>query len=141
MNLMRFFRYIVTGLVANGLGLAVFQGLVWAGAAPEAASLLATFPAVLTAYLLNKLWSFKSALPHGRVIIRYGLATVTTMVLQIAIVSVLYRLFGVWPFAAQLFALGVATPFSYLLMTFWVFASVVGDQAVGKAADSQRPHL
>jgi putative flippase GtrA len=141
MNLMRFFRYIVTGLTANGLGLAVFQALVWAGAAPELASFLATFPAVLTAYLLNKLWSFKSALPHRRVILRYGLTTVAMMVLQIAIVSVLYRLLGVWPLVAQLIALGIATPISYLLMTFWVFAAAHVDPAVAKSPDTTRPHL
>lgn len=129
MDLKRFFRYIVTGLVANGLGLAFFQAMVWAGIAPEVASLLASFPAVFTAYMLNKLWSFQSELPHGRVFARYITATLGTILLQVAIVSVLYRMFGAWPLAAQLIALAIATPASFLLMSHWVFESDDGDAA------------
>lgn len=131
MELRQFFRFIVTGLVANGLGLAIFQGLVWAGTAPEAASFLASFPAVLTAYLLNKLWSFESALPHGRVLVRYVVVTLAMIALQVAIVSIFYRLFGVWPLGAAVIALAIATPVSFLLMTFWVFASDHDKQSVG----------
>lgn len=141
MKFMQFFRYIVTGLTANGLGLAVFQGLVLIGLAPEVASFLATFPAVLTAYLLNKLWSFKSTLPHRSVIVRYGLTTVAMMGLQIAIVSVLYRLFGVWPLAAQLVALAIATPISFLLMNFWVFSATKGSPTTADTSDTTVPQL
>lgn len=139
MELTRFFRFIVTGLVANGLGLAIFQTLVWAGVAPEVASLLAFFPAVLAAYLLNKLWSFESTLPHGPVLLRYCLVTVAMMFLQAAIISVLYRLFGVWPLAAAIIALAIVTPVSFLLMTFWVFASGRDGQAAEETSNVSRP--
>ncbi len=141
MALTRFFRYIVTGVVANGLGLTIFQGLVWAGAAPEVASFLASFPAVLTAYLLNKLWSFESALPHGRALMRYVIVTIGMIIFQTAIVSILYRLLDVWPLAAAIIALAIATPVSFLLMSHWVFAADPDDRAVGKAADTTRSRL
>lgn len=128
MELTRLIRYVVTGLAANGLGLAIFQALVWAGAAPELASFLCFFPAFFTAYLLNKLWSFESQMPHRTALIRYALATAAVVALQIGIVSVLYRLFGVWPFAAQVVALAIATPISFLMMSWWVFEPGRSDQ-------------
>lgn len=131
MKLNRFFRYIVTGVAANGLGLAIFQALVWVGAAPEVASLMASVPSVLTAYLLNKLWSFESSLPHGKALLRYVLVTLAMIGLQVAIISVFYRLFDIWPLAAAIIGLAVTTPISFLLMTYWVFAADDRGQAVG----------
>jgi putative flippase GtrA len=122
MELTRFFRYVITGLVANGLGLAIFQAFIWAGLPPEAASFLTSFPSVLAAYLMNKLWSFESSLPHGKVFVRYILVTIAMIALQVAIVSVFYRLFGVWPLGSALIAIALATPVSFVLMNFWVFA-------------------
>lgn len=114
-------RYLAVGVVANGLGLAVFQGLVLFDFWPEFSSFLSFFPAFLTAYVLNRNWSFASTVRHVEGVTRYAIATAACVALQVAIVSFLYRSFGVYPFAAQVVALGIATPLSFLLLKHWVF--------------------
>jgi putative flippase GtrA len=114
-------RYIVVGVTANGLGLAVFQGLVVLGVWPEASSLISFFPAFLMAYALNRSWSFGSPVGHLKGMTRYATATAACVTLQVGIVSALHRVIGVHPLTAQIVALGIATPVSYLLLKHWVF--------------------
>lgn len=127
-------RYVVVGLTANGLGVAVFEGLVRLGLAPEAASFAAFFPSFGCAYLLNRRWSFGSALPHGAALPRYVLATAAAVGVQIGLVALFFRVFGLRPVAAQVLAIGIATPLSYLLLRFWVFAEASASRASSRAS-------
>ena len=122
-------RYVITGLTANGLGLGLFHLMTRQGVEPELASFLAFFPAFLCAYLMNRAWSFGSDRGHASALTRYFLATCAALALQIGLVSVLFRVFGLWPLAAQILALGVATPVSYLLLKHWVFGRTSGADA------------
>lgn len=114
-------RYIVVGLIANGLGLVVFQGLVLINLWPEFSSLLSFFPAFLLAYVLNRRWSFSSTIGHLDGVSGYAIVTIASLALQMALVSLLYRGFGILPFLAQVVAVGITTPVSYLLLKHWVF--------------------
>lgn len=114
-------RYLSVGVVSNALGLAVFQGLVLLNFWPELSSFLSFFPAVFTAYLLNRNWSFGSIVNHGEGLTRYGVATAVCVASQMAIVSLLFRTFGIYPFFAQVIALAITTPLSFILLKHWVF--------------------
>lgn len=129
-TLARMTRYGVVGVTANGLGLIVFQSLVWAGLAPELATFTAFFPAVACAYLLNRFWSFSSAVAHGPAMLRYFIVTIVSLFTQIAIVSLLYRGFGAVPILAQLAALAICTPLAYLATANWVFRSGPASEGV-----------
>lgn len=128
----RMTRYLTVGVIANGVGLAVFQGLVWSGAAPELASFLSFFPAFACAYLLNRAWSFGSGAAHGAAILRYLAVTLASLGTQIAIVSLLYRGFGAVPILAQLAALAICTPAAYAATSAWVFRTRPGSRQPGE---------
>lgn len=122
----RIFRFIVVGGAANGLGLVVFQSLVWLGTAPELASFIGFFPAFGCAYLLNRYWTFESNRMHREALMRYFLATALVLVFQILVLSVLHRQLGLIPIVGQLITLALAIPVNFLILRHWVFA--MGDE-------------
>jgi putative flippase GtrA len=114
-------RYLVVGVAANGLGLTIFQALVLLGFAPELSSALSFFPAFLTAYAMNRSWSFESKVRHADGILRYAIVNGINILLTVAIVAFLHRVLDIYPLISQIVALGIATPLSYNLMRYWVF--------------------
>lgn len=120
-TIQRILRFIVVGGTANGLGLVVFQSLVWLGFAPEFASFVGFFPAFGCAYVLNRYWTFESNRVHREALVRYFLATALVVVLQILLLSALHRLGGVLPILGQIIALAVAIPVNFLILRHWVF--------------------
>ena len=117
----RFMRFISVGLAANGVGLLVFQSLVWTGLPPEFASFLGFFPAFACAYLMNRMWAFKSNRLHREALVRYFLTTAGVLALQICVVFILYRWVGILPIICQLTALAVTVPINYVVLKHWVF--------------------
>lgn len=120
-SLQRVVRFIAVGLMSNLLGLAVFQLLVWNGLPPEGASFVSFFPAFAFAYLVNKMWAFKSSGLYRETLIRYFLATIFALAVQICIVFILYRWIGILPIFCQLIALAVTVPINYVVLRLWVF--------------------
>lgn len=117
----RLINYAVVGLVSNGLGLAAFQALVIAGTPPETAAFTAFFIAFGCAYRLNRSRVFRSRKRHEVALVQYTLAIGFVLILHLGLVALLYRAVGLVPFAAQVTALAVVVPVSFLLQRFWVF--------------------
>ena len=118
-----FWRYISTGLIANGIGLSAYYTLLVLSFAPEIAAIISSIPALLTGYLLNRYWSFRSNVGHGRGITTYLLSMAVMLLFQITLLSLLHRIAGLPPFVAQLIALAISVPVSYVLQKKWVFVS------------------
>lgn len=114
-------RYIITGCAANGLGLTFFYGLIQQNILPEMASVIAFSLAVTTGYLLNRFWTFDSRVSHKRGIIGYLLSMLACLLLQIALLSFMHRVIAIPAFVAQVIAVGISIPISFVLQKRWVF--------------------
>jgi putative flippase GtrA len=114
-------RYLVVGCAANAMGLLFFYVFVQTGIPPELAAILAFFAALITGYALNRCWTFHSTVRHTKGIPAYVFSMAAVLLLQIALLSLLHRLIGIPPFVAQIIAVGISIPVSYLLQKKWVF--------------------
>lgn len=114
-------RYVIAGCIANGLGLTFFYGLTQRSIVPEIASLLSFTIAITTGYLLNRFWTFDSRVSHKRGIIGYLLSMLLCLLLQIALLSFMHRVVAIPAFVAQLIAVSISIPISFVLQKRWVF--------------------
>lgn len=114
-------RYIIAGCAANGLALTFFYGLIQQNILPEMASVIAFSLAVTTGYLLNRFWTFDSRVSHKRGIVGYLLSMLLCLLLQIALLSFMHRLIAIPAFAAQIIAVAISVPISFVLQKRWVF--------------------
>ena len=114
-------RYVIAGCIANGLALTFFYGLIQQNILPEMASVIAFSLAVTTGYLLNRFWTFDSRVSHKRGIVGYLLSMVLCLLLQIALLSFMHRVIAIPAFVAQIIAVGISIPISFVLQKRWVF--------------------
>lgn len=119
----RLLRYITVGMVSNGLLYVLYLLAVRIGTLPEIASSLAFAAGVAGTYIVNRAWSFKSDAAHHDAAPRYVLAYGAGYSVQIAVLSLGYRLAAIPHEFAQLAAMVAAAGTIFLLLNFWVFRS------------------
>ena len=67
----QFFRYGIVGVSANAAAYLAYLGLTALGIEPKAAMTLVFAATVLSTFLVNRTWSFRSTARHGKALVRY----------------------------------------------------------------------
>lgn len=102
----RLWRYVVLGILTNGLCYGTFLLLVAIGATPVAANALCYMLGLMLGYIGNRRWAFRSENRHVSDMLRFGAAHVAGFGSSIACISIAMK---VMPVAlAQLVAIVVA---------------------------------
>lgn len=102
----RLWRYVVLGILTNGLCYGAFLLLVAIGVTPVAANALCYMLGLMLGYVGNRRWAFRSENRHVSDMLRFGAAHVAGFASSIACISITMK---VMPVAlAQLVAIVVA---------------------------------
>jgi len=118
----RAFRYGIAGVVATVIYLAVAWALVEAGVlAPVAAAAVATGVVIITSYVVNRAWIFRTDRSHASAFSRFALASGLSMALNTGLMHLAVHVFA-WHYWA---GLGLATlvvpPTNFVINQFWSF--------------------
>ena len=115
-------RFATVGVLQNGLNVAVFAVATAAGMHYRAAALLAGALALVSSFVLNRRWTFMS---RGAPIHHQGARSVLVFASAVALGVVLLTFFvevtGMPEVAAQVAAIVVVAPLSFLVQRTWVF--------------------
>ena len=119
-----FGRFFVVGIANSALGYAVIFGLMLgAGWSPEASNVSGYAVGLVVSYALNRSFTFRSrAKPLGeasRFLVVFGVA----FALNLIVLTLCVRMFGVSDWISQIIAGGVYVVSSYLLNRSFVFGS------------------
>ena len=117
-----FLRYVIVGVLANGMVLGIyFVFSVAVGFTPKLALALASAIAFGFSYAGNKLWSFGHRGGDIAPLVRYVICYLASFGLQWLILDIGNDFFGYPHGWVVVFGLGVATVFSFAAQRLWVF--------------------
>jgi putative flippase GtrA len=120
-------RFGAVGLFQNGLNVAVFALATALGLQYRAAAVVAGLLAFLVSFLLNRRWTFTGqAAPAGRQGVRYLLVFAAAIALGLVLLTLFVELTGIPAVAAQVAAIVIVAPLSFLVQRTWVFRRPVG---------------
>lgn len=117
-HLLRFSKFVCTGLLNTAIGYALYATTIVAGVKPSLALALATAIGATCNYFTTGWMVFSETRLHH--LPRFLLVYAGIYVLNVAILELFLRT-GLRPLAAQAAALPFIVPISYAAMTFWVF--------------------
>ncbi|MFZ1987934.1 MAG: GtrA family protein [Minisyncoccia bacterium] len=125
-HLLRVTRFVVSGIVAAGVNLAIFHVLtsmvgLWYLYAVVVAFLISFF----VSFLLQKLWTFKdgSSETIHKQVASFFLLQFSNMFLNITGVFVLVEYAGFWSIAAQFITLLILAVETFLISHWFIFSS------------------
>jgi putative flippase GtrA len=115
-------RFGTVGLLQNGLNVATFALATALGMEYRAAAVLAGLLALLVSFLLNRHWTFLGrATPVGRQGVRYLLVFGAAVALGVVLLTFFVEVAGIAEVPAQVAAILVVAPLSFLVQRTWVF--------------------
>jgi putative flippase GtrA len=115
-------RFGVVGLVQNGLNVAVFVLATGLGIHYGVAAIFAGLVAFLASFVLNRRWTFVGQVaPIHRQGLRYLLVFGSAIALGVVVLTFLVEVLGLPEVTAQVIAILVVAPLSFLVQRAWVF--------------------
>jgi putative flippase GtrA len=116
-------RFGAVGVLQNAVNVACFALARETGAHYRAAALIAGFVGFVLSFWLNRHWTF-SGRPGAieRHVVKYTLAYAGAVALGVFLLTLFVEAGGVPPVAAQVLAIVVVAPASFLVQRGWVFA-------------------
>jgi putative flippase GtrA len=115
-------RFGVVGLLQNGLNVAVFALATGVGVHYRLAAVVAAVAALIASFLLNRGWTFPgrdAAIHHQGA--RYALVFASAVALGVVLLTFFVEVAGLPEVAAQVAAILVVAPLSFLVQRAWVF--------------------
>jgi putative flippase GtrA len=122
---MQLARYGLVGATNTALTLAAYAGLVALGAPAPLAAAVGWSVGAINGYVLNRGWTFGSALRGVRPAARYTAVALLGAALDASSVAVLVGHEGLPRLTGEIAILPVVTALTFVLCRWWVFARVV----------------
>ena len=115
-------RFGIVGLIQNALNVAVFALATAAGVHYRIAAVVAALAALVVSFAFNRTWTFPSrGGPVHHQGARYALVFASAVALGVVLLSLLVELAGLPEVAAQVVAIVIVAPLSFLAQRMWVF--------------------
>lgn len=113
-----FVRFAIVGVLQNALNVAVFAVATGLGVHYRVAAVVAAVAALLASFVLNRGWTFP-----GRTgpLYRYALVFASAVALGVVLLTFFVEVAGLPEVAAQVAAIIVVAPLSFLVQRAWVF--------------------
>ena len=117
----RFARFAAVGVLQNGVNVAAFALAFHGGVPYLAAALLAAALALALSFVLNRSWTFGASGGVAGPAVRYTIVFAGAVAAGLAILTALVEIAGVHPVVAQVLAILIVAPASFLAQRGWVF--------------------
>ena len=121
----QFIRFSLVGVSNTLVFYAVYLGALWLGFSFVAAAAAGTAVGIANSYVLNKIFTFRTAAQaSGKQLgekVRFVTVYVAQYFVNIAVISVFVNIFGVPPELAGLPAIGAAVFVSFFGHKYWTF--------------------
>jgi putative flippase GtrA len=115
-------RFGTVGVLQNGLNVATFAIATGLGVHYRLAAVLAGLLALLVSFALNRNWTFMGhAAPAVRQGVRYLLVFTGAVALGVVLLTLFVELTGIAEVLAQVAAIVIVAPLSFLAQRTWVF--------------------
>ena len=127
---MGFAKYVVVGLIAWLVDVAVFQ-LLWPVTGIAGSQALARIAGAVTAFSLNRKHTFGVAAGSGGVGVqglKYGALLILNWAATVALIFMFYRGLGIEPLWSKIITDVIVVPCNYWVMKFWIFPQAIGEQ-------------
>lgn len=122
-------RFAVVGVFQNAVNVATFAVVVAQDVPYRVAAVLAAAVALAVSFLLNRSWTFASAASGhiGGQALRFSVTFVTAVAAGLLLLSAGVELVGLAPIVAQIVAIAIVAPLSFLVTRAWVFRAASSD--------------
>jgi putative flippase GtrA len=115
-------RFGIVGVLQNALNVAVFALAVEVGVDYRVAAVVAAVTALLASFAFNRAWTFPGRPgPIHHQGARYALVFASAVALGVAVLTLLVEVAGLPEIAAQVAAILIVAPLSFLVQRAWVF--------------------
>lgn len=118
-----FLRFAAVGALHNAVNVATFALAVDRGVPYAIAAVLAAAVALGVSFALNRSWTFRRV-ASGRVggqALRFAVTFLTAVAAGVVLLSAGVEIVGLEPIAAQIAAIAIVAPLSFLVTRGWVF--------------------
>jgi putative flippase GtrA len=115
-------RFGIVGVMQNGLNVAVFALATGTGVQYRIAAVVAALAALVVSFAFNRAWTFpgRSGPAHHQGA-RYALVFASAVALGVVVLSLFVEVAGLPKVAAQVVAIVIVAPLSFLTQRTWVF--------------------
>jgi putative flippase GtrA len=127
---MGFVKYVVVGLIAWLVDVAIFQ-LLWPVTGIAGSQALARIAGAITAFSLNRKHTFGVAAGSGKIGVqgfKYGVLLTLNWAATVALIFVFYRGLGIEPLWSKIITDVIVVPCNYWVMKYWIFPRVMSEQ-------------
>jgi putative flippase GtrA len=115
-------RFATVGVLQNGLNVAVFALATAVGVQYRVAAVLAGLVALVASFLFNRQWTFTSrTAPIHHQGLRYLIVFASAVALGVVLLTFFVEVAGLPEVLAQVAAILVVAPVSFLVQRSWVF--------------------
>ncbi|MCX6016211.1 MAG: GtrA family protein [Chloroflexales bacterium] len=114
-------RFIVVGVISNGIGYGVYLLITWLGVPHKIAMTLLYCVGVTMSYLGNKKFTFADTQKISMTIVKFLVVYIIGYIVQYVILDVLVDQFMVFHAFAQLAGAIVGTIYLFIALRFFVF--------------------
>ncbi len=116
-----FIKYLLVGVINTIVGLGIIFTLMYCRFTPEIANIIGYSVGIIVSYILNKYFTFHSNNSHKKDFFRFVIAMGIAYVINLIVLSVSYRYFGINKYISQIIAGICYTISGYVLNKFYTF--------------------
>jgi putative flippase GtrA len=118
-------RFIVVGIISNGIGYGVYLLITWLGVPYKIAMTLLYFVGVMMSYFGNKKFTFADTQKMSTTIVKFLVVYIIGYIVQYVILYVLVDRFVVFHAYAQLAGAIVVAVYIFIALRFFIFNTPV----------------
>lgn len=116
-----FIKYLMVGMINTLVGFGIIFILMYRGLLPEIANFIGYLCGFILSFILNKYFTFKSKNYVKSEFIRFALSMGIAYLINLLILVISYRYFGINEYISQIIAGIFYTLSGYLLSKFYAF--------------------
>ncbi|MCR4941686.1 MAG: GtrA family protein [Campylobacter sp.] len=120
-NIKQLFSYLGVGVLNTIVGFGVIFTFMFFGFSPELSNLIGYAVGIVFSYVMNKIFTFKTAQKSMKEFIKFVLSMGVAYALNFITLKLMLSI-GLNAYLCQIIAGGVYTITGYLLSKFWAFA-------------------
>ncbi len=128
LHLQKISRFIVVGIISNGIGYGVYLLITWLGVPYKIAMTLLYCVGVTMSYLGNKKFTFADTQAIRMTIIKFLMAYIVGYIVQYVILYVLVDRLMIFHAYAQLVGAIVVAGYLFIALRFFVFNTPINTQ-------------
>jgi putative flippase GtrA len=126
-------RFGIVGLIQNALNVTVFALATGAGVHYRLAAVVAALAALVVSFAFNRAWTFPGrGGPVHHQGARYALVFASAVALGVVVLTFFVEVGGLPEVAAQVVAIVIVAPLSFLAQRTWVFRAGPGPRAASR---------